>query len=432
MFIVLGLWAFSLVAGLCWARLWTAFLCLLTLAAFALLDPAHFFHWTGIWQAIVLGFTPWLFAAQQNDKSGVLRLRQQEQADRAMKLSETARAQLNLSAAVQQLETQITNITELYHVTKETSRALSPADLFRLLIELVPQMLQIKGLRLVFPLEPPEVFRAHPAEDGRMRVTHHGSPDRIERRIIDEFTQSDHGGKKGTSVHLMPQENASPHLTWTALTQDNAPIGALIAEDLLPTQETTFRIIANQLALQCSRVRLYQQVEALAVTDALTGLYVRRRFLERAQDELIRCRRHNLACAVLMVDLDHFKQKNDTYGHLVGDAILRDVAKLLQRHMRDVDSIARYGGEEFILLLIETDASQALPVAQRLRQLVEVHPVQAYDELISQTISVGIAAFPEHAENLQALIDAADRALLAAKRAGRNRVVTFGDPLMPH
>ena len=174
-----------------------------------------------------------------------------------------------------------------------------------------------------------------------------------------------------------------------------------------------------------ARVFLYQRVESLAVTDALTGLFVRRHFLERAREELTRSKRHKLSCTILMVDLDHFKQKNDTHGHLVGDVVLRDVARLLAKNLREVDLIARYGGEEFILMLIETMPKQALPIAQRLAQLVAVHPIRAYDELLTQTVSIGVAGFPEHGDTLEALIERADQALYAAKRQGRNRVVVW-------
>jgi len=187
-------------------------------------------------------------------------------------------------------------------------------------------------------------------------------------------------------------------------------------------------LVANQLSLQLSRIHLYGQVEALAVTDALTGLSVRRYFLERAKEELERSKRHQLSCTVLMTDLDHFKEKNDTYGHLVGDVVLRDVAALLKRNLREIDLIARFGGEEFILLLIETQIDQAMPIAQRLKQLVEVHPIRAYDELLTQTLSIGAAGFPEHGQTLEELIERADQALYAAKHAGRNRVVRWSAP----
>jgi diguanylate cyclase (GGDEF)-like protein len=193
----------------------------------------------------------------------------------------------------------------------------------------------------------------------------------------------------------------------------------------------TLSIVAHQLSLQLARVHFYEAVESLAITDTLTGLFVRRYFLELATEELLRSTRHCLPCTVIMVDLDFFKTKNDTYGHLVGDVVLREVSQLLRKNLREVDLIARYGGEEFILLLIETDPEQALPVAERLRQLVEVHPIRAYDETLTQTVSLGLACFPEDGPELQTLIEHADEALYAAKRAGRNRVLRWAKTPTP-
>jgi diguanylate cyclase (GGDEF)-like protein len=206
-------------------------------------------------------------------------------------------------------------------------------------------------------------------------------------------------------------------------------MGVLIADGLPADQTKTLSIVTNQLSLQLARVRFYQAVESMAVTDSLTGLFVRRYFMELAVEELQRSRRHELSCACLLVDLDEFKRKNDTYGHLAGDVVLREVAQLLRRNLREVDLIARLGGEEFVLLLIETGAEHAMAVADRLRQLVELHPIRAYDEVLRQTISMGIAIFPDDGEELQQLIDRADQALYAAKRAGRNRVLNWSPSL---
>ena len=163
----------------------------------------------------------------------------------------------------------------------------------------------------------------------------------------------------------------------------------------------------------------------MAVTDALTGLSVRRYVMEHAAEELQRATRHGLPLSIVMADLDLFKSKNDTYGHLVGDAVLRDVAHLLHQNLREIDLAARYGGEEFLMVLVETGPSQAMPVAERLRQLVEVQPIRAFDETLQQTISMGLACFPEDGRELQQLIDRADEALYAAKQAGRNRVMRW-------
>jgi len=228
--------------------------------------------------------------------------------------------------------------------------------------------------------------------------------------------------------------SAAPDVTrvsWAPLWREQQPVGVLVADGLPEEQLATLSIVANQLSLQLARVSLYQRVEALAVTDALTGVSVRGHFMERSREELARSARHGLSCTLVMTDLDHFKQKNDTFGHLVGDVVLRDVARLLQRNLREIDMIARFGGEELILLLIETDLEHAAPIAERLRQLVEVHPIRAYDELLTQTISMGLAAFPAHANTLEALVERADQALYAAKRAGRNQVVRWSEALTP-
>jgi diguanylate cyclase (GGDEF)-like protein len=128
---------------------------------------------------------------------------------------------------------------------------------------------------------------------------------------------------------------------------------------------------------------------------------------------------------VLLSDLDLFKMKNDTYGHLVGDTVLLVVAALMRRSLRRIDLMGRYGGEEFIILLVETTPEEAMLIARRLRQLVELHPIRAYDELLRQTVSIGVACFPEDGDSLQALIDRADAALYAAKRAGRNQIMRW-------
>ena len=237
--------------------------------------------------------------------------------------------------------------------------------------------------------------------------------------------RADPGGVPGqgdAAALGLPLPDGISRMSWAGLHREQRLIGVLIADDLPANELETLHSVANQLSLQLVRVRFYEQVEALAVTDALTGLSVRRYFMERAEEELARSRRHELSCTLLMLDLDLFKEKNDTYGHLVGDVVLRDVAQVVARNLRDIDLVGRYGGEEFILLLIETPIEQALPIAERLRQLIEVHPVRAYDELLTQTVSIGAAAYPGDAQTLGELIERADQALYAAKRAGRNRV----------
>lgn len=126
-----------------------------------------------------------------------------------------------------------------------------------------------------------------------------------------------------------------------------------------------------------------------------------------------------------MIDLDAFKAKNDTYGHLAGDVVLRETCQRLRHSIRGMDLLARYGGEELVCLLAETDPARAMKAAERLREVVEIQPIRAYDEVLHQTISIGVACAPEDGATVEMLIARADAALYAAKRAGRNRVMRW-------
>ena len=163
----------------------------------------------------------------------------------------------------------------------------------------------------------------------------------------------------------------------------------------------------------------------MAIRDGLTGLFVRRHFLSRLQEEVARAARHDHALAFLMVDLDHFKRVNDTYGHLVGDAVLREIAALLRTQVREVDLVGRYGGEEFGIGLLDTGRDAAQVVAERIRQAAATATFRACHEPLTLTVSIGIAAFPQDAADAAELIAHADAAMYHAKEAGRNRVSAY-------
>src|SRR3989475_101941 len=162
-----------------------------------------------------------------------------------------------------------------------------------------------------------------------------------------------------------------------------------------------------------------RELERLSVTDDLTGLYNRRYLMEALANELRRSRRLDHPCALLMADVDHFKEYNDAYGHLAGDEALARVATILRETTRDVDCAARNGGEEFVVLLPETKAAGAIETAQRIRTRL------ATDELVGGklSVSIGVAQFPEDGDAPEALLASADAALYRAKREGRDRVL---------
>jgi two-component system, cell cycle response regulator len=180
---------------------------------------------------------------------------------------------------------------------------------------------------------------------------------------------------------------------------------------------------AAVLHLRIQKALEHARTRRLASTDGLTGVYNQRTFQERLSQEIARADRYSRPLSVLMVDVDHFKIYNDTYGHPQGDIVLQDLARLLQEMSRTSDTVARCGGEEFAIILPETDSAGAQKIAQRLCEQVERHPFPG-QELIpggTLTISVGVATYAS-AGSKGALLQAADTALYTAKREGRNRV----------
>lgn len=435
MIMVLGCWVMAMVAALSWARRYTLPAILLTVGVSVWQHTVLLHEWIGWAQLAALAGTPWLLVSQRQAHERELRALHHEEAVGMAQLAESARGLLSLQQAAKAVEQQITEITDLYHVTKATSGALHMRELFIATLTLSPRLLTAQSLRLIDGSgTTPQVFRAVRSDEGRLVPTGEEeseavatAPQELERAIFAELARENETSPGRTRVTELQIGNTRARVVWAPLTREQQVVGALVAEALPQEQHKTLSIIANQLSLQVSRIHLYRRVEAFAITDALTGVFVRGHFLERTREELARAARHRLPCTLLMADLDFFKQKNDTYGHLVGDVVLKEVAQLLQHNLRDIDLIARYGGEEFVLLLIETRVDHAVPIAQRLKQLVEVHPIRAYDEVLTQTISIGVAGFPDHAQTLDQLIECADQALYAAKRAGRNQVIQWSE-----
>jgi diguanylate cyclase (GGDEF)-like protein len=179
------------------------------------------------------------------------------------------------------------------------------------------------------------------------------------------------------------------------------------------------RAVADQAAISISKAQLWE----MAVNDSLTGLHVRRYFMTKLQDEILRTERYKKTLSIIMADLDKFKNINDTYGHTMGDRVLKSVGYFLRESIRDVDSIARYGGEEFIMFLPETSKEAAFILADRLR--IGVSEIEMDKKLPNITISLGISTFPDDGKTLNELLDKADAALYQAKANGRNQVVMY-------
>ena len=193
--------------------------------------------------------------------------------------------------------------------------------------------------------------------------------------------------------------------------------------------KSMLRIKALQTALEERERELSElngQLLQMAQTDALTGLDNRRYLEERLEEMFGHSRRLQEPLAVVMCDLDRFKSVNDTYGHQAGDAVLKQLARILKGEAREIDRVGRYGGEEFMLLLPGTVLDAAVTFAERVRKAVETHTFTFDGGTLKRTMSCGVAAWPHpRIEDCDALVKAADDALYVAKETGRNRVVRF-------
>jgi len=181
------------------------------------------------------------------------------------------------------------------------------------------------------------------------------------------------------------------------------------------------RTVADQVAVAVNHARLFTQMQQLALTDGLTGCVNRRSFEMQLERDLLMATRMRQPLSLIMLDIDHFKRVNDTYGHDAGDAALRFLADVLRDELRGLDTAARYGGEEFAVILPQAGLEGALIVAERLRSRLETTEVPGIGHI---TGSFGLATFPLHANSRDQLVGAADRALYDAKHAGRNRICT--------
>jgi diguanylate cyclase (GGDEF)-like protein len=193
-------------------------------------------------------------------------------------------------------------------------------------------------------------------------------------------------------------------------------------EALKESDLDTVSLFASQVAAALQNASLLTEVGRLAITDDLTGIFNRRHFFEMAEERFAHAQKNGSPLSALIVDLDHFKQFNDCYGHGVGDQVLREVARLMSTAMRESDIIGRYGGEEFSILLPDTTVKAAIYVAERLLSFVSDVPIETEAGKLTVQLSVGVAGTSKETPTLQSLILRADQAMYLAKRAGRNCV----------
>lgn len=341
--------------------------------------------------------------------------------------------------SLHRLEKQVSSLMELFEIVRDFSESLSFQSMAKLLREKVMPVLPFSRMRFILISK---------SEGGlqfnrQFMITASGWEE-----IVYEFSEHDlECFKKVAETKQMMKLNEetaeSPPVLdsgveWIfPLVIDGEAAALLTVEGAHSDDFVRFEVLTAQLVLQVKKIKLYETVKELSIIDDLTRVYVRRHFLERFSEELERSIKYRFPFAVLMLDIDHFKLYNDQFGHLVGDATLREVARLLRENLRKVDIVARYGGEEFVAVLPETTAEAAGEVAERIRSNIARHRFSVYDVETQVTVSLGIALFPadipENKINARdpdvgpALIRYADKALYRAKEEGRNRVYRYQD-----
>ncbi len=276
------------------------------------------------------------------------------------------------------LEAEALKIYTLYELTREITKTFNPEDAFKILRTSLEEHIHFKECRLV----------------------------EAESEEIVSFKRKD------------------DHFVFT-LKDKKKIIGHLLMTDVSEKDREIVSILGNQYVLALRRVNLYAEIERIAITDNLTETYTRRYALERFQEEVKRSQSRKLKLSFLMIDVDHFKKFNDTYGHLTGDKILRGIAEIIKGSIREIDIAGRFGGEEFCVVLPDTDREGARFAAERIRQAAERATIKAYDANVQVTLSVGVATFPDDGKSSGELIEKADQALYRAKKLGRNQVCFF-------
>ena len=278
MLVVIAIWILAMVAGLCWARWAVALFSALAVIGSVLASPAGFLRPAGWFALVAFGITPWLLAVQRRTHETYLRHLQATEALRVGRLQQAVRHLLDLQAKIRTIEARIAQITDVYHVTKETVRAMRVGELFQAALEIVPRLLDVQGLRLIdcsVDNASPLVLRARRSQDGRLVAedTNHLMP--LEQAALE--SRESHEPSMTELSALGPSTGGITRIGWAWLFSERGRIGMLIADELPQEQLAVLKIVADQLALQLSRIHLYQTIEASAMPDPNTHTMTDRR-----------------------------------------------------------------------------------------------------------------------------------------------------------
>ncbi|MFH0763963.1 MAG: sensor domain-containing diguanylate cyclase [Candidatus Omnitrophota bacterium] len=393
-------------------------------------DPVNTLFSVLIFNFILAGLARYRNTMESEKKGLDLELKKEE-ADKSGLMEELK----SLEGAESNIKESELSMVSLYEVTRKMSEGLKFNDIFNVFSAFLKESFNFSNCDLLILKRDGLTPRLDRRYSVNRKEAGAASPDGTTsvnyEMLIKAYTEDpkkiyfSRPGDNDMFETLEIRDPAIAAYTSIPLVSDNRVVAILTVENLPREELERFIILAMQFALEIKKVLLYETVEKLATTDSLTGLYVRQYFSERLGEELQRSKRYKLKLALLMIDIDNFKQANDTYGHLVGDVILKNLGAILKESIREIDLVSRYGGEEFTVALPETGSDGALIVAERIRKKTAENIFKAYDEKLKVTVSVGVSVYPKDSARLKDLIEKADRAMYAAKKMGKNLVCEY-------
>ncbi|GAB4278857.1 MAG: hypothetical protein Kow0029_22360 [Candidatus Rifleibacteriota bacterium] len=342
---------------------------------------------------------------------------------------------INLKNTKADLEYRIIQLSTLYEVGKAISSILDFKKLQNIILETVVKVLKAEKGSLMLLDESEKILSIGVAV---------GLSEDITRDTRLEIGESIAGWVVDSKKPLFVK-NVETDQAFLAIKKKNIRTGTLMCVPLMAKEkvlgalnisksipdsfsEKDFELfinLANQASIAIENAKLYRY----AVTDEMTKLYNHRYFQQRLDEELLRADRYENHVSLMILDVDYFKKFNDTYGHPEGDRVLKTVARIIEKSVREIDIVARYGGEEFVVICPEKNAEGSLVPAERIRKAVESHDFRIDGKHVPISVSIGVAGYPDQARSKTELITKADYALYYSKQNGRNRCTLF-NPIM--
>ena len=332
-------------------------------------------------------------------------------------------------AEIKYLDEKLLRYLVLKDVTEVFTTTLSLEDIVRLIIERTAGTVKKHGRILLFLVDMDKQELMLSASHGAAKikgkkgdifdrwVVKHGIP-----LIVDDAAND----FRFSGYAAEDTKSSFKSLIATPLLSGNKVIGVLRMDDGLANTFTQddlrlLDIIGNLGAVAIQNALLYAWVQELAIRDSLTGLFVRRHFMKRFQEEVRRAERKRGELSLLMLDIDKFKWYNDKYGHAMGDIVLKYIASTINGILRVGDMAARYGGEEIAILLAGSDQNKSVRLAESIRKNIEDHPITVRRQAHNVTVSIGVSTYPKDGIHEEELVKAADERLYRAKAGGRNK-----------